>query len=274
MSMPRPSSSPVTRLLAALALACAALALPIALAPLAHAADEPPSDPTARAEWLSTQAETAFSEKRFADAIRLYLDAWEASPAASILYNVAFIYDKRLDDPELAIDYYDRAARSPDADADLKAKARARIATLQAQLAGNKPPPDKPPPDKPPPDKPPGPHRAGSAGPWILLGTGGAVLAGGVVMGLVASSTQGDFDDAESAADKRSLQDQGRTEALIADLLMGTGIAAIGVGVVWAILDGGSDPGEASVNPVGHGGLELTPRIIPGGAALVLGGTL
>lgn len=273
--MPRLLSSSRAPTRAALSIAAALVALGLASAPVAQAADEPPADPTARAEWLSTQAETAFSEKRFADAIRLYLDAWEASPAASILYNVAFIYDKRLDDPELAIDYYDRAARSPDADPDLKTKARTRIAALQAQLAGNKPPPDKPPPDKgPPPKPPPGPHREGSAGPWILLGTGGAVLVGGVVMGLVASSTQGDFDDAESAADKRSLQDQGRTEALIADLLMGTGIAAIGVGVVWAILDAGSDPGEASVNPVGHGGLELSPRIIPGGAALVLGGTL
>jgi len=257
------------------AIACAFVVLTFAAAPLVRAADSPPTDPTARAEWLSAQAEAAFSDKRFADAIRPYLDAWEAAPAASILYNVAFIYDKRLNDPELAIDYYDRAARSTDADADLRNKARARIAALRAELAGDKPPPDKPPPDKPPPDKPSVTTRERSAGPWIVTASGGALLVGGVVMGLIASGTEGDFKDAQSAADKRALQDQGRTEALVADVLMGAGLAAIGAGVVWMILDGASEPGDASVGPVGRsGGLALQPQLIPGGAALVLGGSL
>lgn len=259
--------------------ACALASLALASAPVSRAAADPPggppADPTARAEWLSSQAETAFAEKRFADAIRLYLDAWEASPAASILYNVAFIYDKRLNDPELAIDYYDRAARSADADDDLKGKARARIAALRAERAGDKPPPDKPPPDKPPPDKrpPPEPAGGGSVGPWVVAGSGGALLLGGAIMGLIASSTESDFQDAESAADKRALQDQGRTEALVADILMGTGIVAIGAGVVWMILDASSEPGEARVTPLGGGGLSLEPRFIRGGAALSVGGS-
>ena len=222
--------------------------------------EAPPTDPTARAEWLSNQAEVAFSEKRFADAIRLYLDAWEAAPAASILYNVAFIYDKRLDDAELAIDYYERAAASPDADDDLKTKARARVAALRNQ----KPPVDKPPIDKPPPAEGP------SAGPWILTATGGALVLGGAVMGFIASSTQSDFESASDADEKRTLQSQGRTEALVADILMGTGALAIGVGVVWMLIDTGPS-GEGRVDPVGTW---VEPRFVPGGAALVLGGSL
>jgi len=232
-----------------------------------RAADGPPTDPTARAEWLSGQAEAAFSERRFADAIRLYLDAWEAAPAASILYNVAFIYDKRLNDPELAIDYYERAAASSDADDDIKVKARTRVVQLRAELAK----PDKPP--EKPPEKPKQPKPA-NPGPWIVTVTGGALLLGGVVMAFIAQGTESDFDAASNAADKRDLQDQGRTEALSADLLMGTGVAAIGVGVVWMLVASGSDDGDANVGPVPESRLRFEPRFIPGGAALVLGGTL
>jgi hypothetical protein len=257
------------RLLPSLVLASSALAS-FASAPATRAAEPaPPTDPTERAEWLSGQAEIAFQEKRFADAIRLYLDAWEVVPAASILYNVAFIYDKRLDDPELAIDYYDRAATSSDADDELKAKARARIAALRLEL---KKPPDKPDrPDKPvePPD-----DEGSVVGPWIVTAAGGAVLVGGVAMGLIASGTEGDFHSARSADEKRDLQSQGRTEALVADVLMGVGVAAVGVGVVWLILDAGSEPGEGRVSPVGDAGWRVEPRLVPGGAALVLGGTL
>lgn len=243
-------------------------------APPAWAADPPapadpgptPTDPTARAEWLSNQAEVAFSEKRFADAIRLYLDAWEAAPAASILYNVAFIYDKRLDDAELAIDYYERAATSPDADDELKTKARARVAALRTQ----KPPIDKPPIDKPPIEPP--PDTGSSVGPWIVTATGGALFLGGAVMGFIASSTQSDFESAADADEKRSLQSQGKTEALVADVLMGAGVLAIGVGVVWMIVDSGSS-GEGRVEPVGSN-TWIEPRLVPGGAALVVGGAL
>ncbi len=238
----------------------------VTLAAPVYAADPPPTDPTARAEWLSGQAELAFSEKRFADAIRLYLDAWEAAPAASILYNVAFIYDKRLDDPELAIDYYERAAGSPDADADLKTKAGVRVAALRAQLA-NKPieKPKDPDPITPPPE-------SSSVAPWIVTATGGALLAGGIAMAFVASSTETDFQAADSAAEKRSLQSDGRTQALVADLLMGVGAVGVATGVIWLIVDSGSSS-ESRVGPV-EGGLRFEPRFIPGGAAFVLGGTL
>jgi len=234
----------------------------------AFAAEAPPTDPTARAEWLSGQAETAFSERRFADAIRLYLDAWEAAPAASILYNVAFIYDKRLNDPELAIDYYERAAGSADADVELKAKATARVAQLRGDLAK---PPDKPP--EKPPEKPPttGDSRVV---PWLVTASGGALLVGGVIMGVVAKGTEGDFSEANTAAEKRELQSSGKTQALVADILMGTGIVALGAGIVWLIIDSGSDAGDSSVAPVSETGFRFEPRFIPGGAALVFGGNL
>ncbi|MBL8786080.1 MAG: hypothetical protein JNJ59_14365 [Deltaproteobacteria bacterium] len=257
----------------------ASLLGPVLVAPASLAAEAPPRDPTARAEWLSNQAETAFAEKRFADAIRLYLDAWEAAPAASILYNVAFIYDKRLSDPELAIDYYERAARAPDADQALIDKARQRVETLRAEL-GKKPPKDPPkdPPKKDPPKDPPKKDppqddplevdpRPG-LGPILVTIGGGALLTGGLVVGIFANKTHGDFAGAETPAEKRELQSRGKSQSLIADVLMGAGVLTLGAGLVWMLLEPMPEA-EGRVQPV-----RVEPLFLPGGAGLSVGGRL
>lgn len=227
----------------------------------AHAGEAPPKEPTARAEWLSARAETAFSEGRFADAIKLYLDAWEAVPSAAILYNVAFIYDRRLEDPELAIQYYDRAASAADADPGLVEKARARVAVIRAER-NKKPPPKDPPPEEPPPLEGQGPRW----GPILVMGGGGAMFVAGVAMGFVASSTEDDFKAATTASAKRSLQDSGRTEALVADVLMIGGVLTAAGGVVWYLLD--RDEPALSVEVTT--GLRLEPLFVKGGAGLSL----
>jgi len=276
----RARASRLAGALVALAVA-SALAGPALLVSASRAAETPPRDPTARAEWLSNQAETAFSEKRFADAIRLYLDAWEAAPAASILYNVAFIYDKRLSDPELAIDYYERAARSPDADQALIDKARQRVAALRAELSGTPPkdPPKKDPPKKDPPKKDP-PRKdppkedpvdldpRPGLGPILVTVGGGALLTGGLVVGIFANKTRGDFAAAETPSDKRELQSRGRSQALIADVLMGAGVVTLGAGLVWMLLEPLPETAER-VHPV-----RLEPLFLPGGAGVSLGGSL
>lgn len=232
----------------------------------ALASEAPPREPTARAEWLSSRAEQAFSEGRFSDAIKLYLDAWEAVPSAAILYNVAFIYDRRLQDPDLAIQYYDRAAASPDADASLVEKARARVAAIRAER-GKKPPPREPEPE---------PEVESSPlplGPILLMGGGGALLLGGVAMGFVASSTEDDFQSAKTVADKRSLQSSGQTQALVADILMVGGILTAAGGFLWYLFD--SPGGEQRVDMTDSGrGLRVEPMFVPGGAGVSIGGSL
>ena len=242
----------------------------------AAAAEGPPSDPTARAEWYSARAEEAFQAGKFEDAIKLYVAAYESAPSASILYNVAFIYDRRLKEPELALDYYQRVAKAADADRTLVDKAQGRITALKAQLdkpdkpdrPPDKPPPDKPPPDKPPPDKPP-PEESGHfpVGPVITMSAGGLVLATGLAFGLMAEGTEADFHAAESSADKRSLQATGRDQALFADVCMAVGGAAIVGGLVWLLVDSGSTETEGRVDTVG-----IAPFAGPGGAGVALGG--
>jgi len=248
-----------------------------------HAGEAPPKDPTARAEWYSQRAEVAFEAGKFADAIKLYLDAYEAAPSASILYNVAFIYDRKLKDPELAIDYYERVARAQDADKALSDKARARAAALRAELAKppDKPPPDKPPPDKPPPDKPPDippddPGQGGAfpIGPVVTIAAGGAVFVTGVAFAFLASGTHDDFEAATRSADKRALQSTGRTQALVADIGMAVGGAALVGGVLWLLFDRPDEATSSSVVPLGESGaVRLAPAVAPGQLGLTLGGS-
>jgi hypothetical protein len=232
----------------------------------ALAADTPPKEPTARAEWLSSRAEQAFSDGRFSDAIKLYLDAWEAVPSAAILYNVAFIYDRRLQDPDLAIQYYDRAASSPDADASLVEKALARVAAIRAER-GKKPPPREPDPE-PEPDSDPLP-----LGPILVMGGGGALLLGGIAMGFVASSTEDEFQSATTVADKRSLQSSGQTQALVADILMIGGVLTAAGGFLWYLFDAPSGEQRVDMTDAGRG-LRVEPMFVPGGAGVSIGGSL
>lgn len=250
----------VLRLGVGLALATAGLAAP------ASARAEPGSarsSEAAEAERLGEEARVLFEEGRFAEAVGRYLKAWHVSGTASLLYNVAFIYDRKLGEKELALEYYRRYAKAPDADPDVLQRALARVDALKAEIeaAGRTPPAD--------PGGEPGPlgrgddgavGSSGTAGagtgsgvgnvrmrseepeprrlPWILLGTGGALLAGGIVTGTIASGTKDEFDRSHDLAEKKGLREDGEMQTLVADVLLVTGILAVGAGVAVGFLGG------------------------------------
>ena len=80
---------------------------------------------------------------------------------------------------------------------------------------------------------------------WITLGTGLAIVGGGVWLGLVA---QDKLDEADSVEGKRlqqdefdTLRDEGETAALGSILLYGLGAATIAASVVIFFLEGPAD---------------------------------
>ncbi len=234
----------------------------------ASRADAAQPDPTGRAERLSAEAADAFGVGRFHDAIKLYLDAYDISKSPETLYNVAFIYEKKLAEPELAIDYYQRVVRAEGVDAALAAKAQKRMTALKDARKKDDPPPKK---TDPPPDAGPG------AGPYVLVGTGGAVLAAGFTFAIMATVTHADFDKAETADAKRALQSRGQTQALVADLAMGVGAAAILGGVIWllAASDAPASPTPGVTPTPGGTGLRFDAHLLEsGGAVFTLGGHL
>lgn len=85
--------------------------------PLQAGAKEPPNaepSPVVVAEQRAAEAFQAYTRKEYAAAVALYLEAYEAAPSGSMLYNIARIYDLKLADRPLAIAYYRRYIAAPD----------------------------------------------------------------------------------------------------------------------------------------------------------------
>ncbi len=86
--------------------------------------------------------------------------------------------------------------------------------------------------------------------PWVLTGAGAAALSAGIVTGIMTSSKEGELKegcDRYDCPDEPGWQDKiDDTErlAVITDVLWGTGLASIGVGVALLLLDESGDAGE------------------------------
>lgn len=94
--------------------------------------------------------------------------------------------------------------------------------------------------------------------PVVLMAGGGAVFAGGLVVGLLASGKASDAktDNDSDAKSAKSL-------ALVSDIVMGVGIAAAAVGVV-LLLVGGDDDETATATE--QAGLRVMPLLGPSAA--------
>lgn len=113
-----------------------------------------------------------------------------------------------------------------------------------------------------------GPSALSEVGPWVLVGTGGALVAAGVVSGAMSRGTQNEFDDvvAEEVLDREraeELRDRGESQARLANVLVATGVAVAAGGVIWKLVGGNED--QAAAEPwarvggyIGHGGGGLT----------------
>lgn len=104
-------------------------------------------------------------------------------------------------------------------------------------------------------------------GPVLLGGGGLALVAAGIVVGALASSTEDDYASQEidtEAQAKRAddLRVRGQNEALAANILLGTGASALVAAGIWYLLQAQSErePETASVRPM----------LAPGSAGLVL----
>ena len=109
--------------------------------PAAASAQEKPRDAEAtprRAEELAAQAYELHGKGDYAEAIALYLKAYQSAPATPILFNIASIYDRKLHENALASDYYRRYLAAPDADPALVLRASERMAALNKEAAASK----------------------------------------------------------------------------------------------------------------------------------------
>lgn len=83
-----------------------------------------------QAQIFVDQAYVAYERANWSEAITKYLDSYALVPTPEVLFNVARIYERRLGNKELALEYYRRCSTSPDATPELISKSRERIAEL------------------------------------------------------------------------------------------------------------------------------------------------
>lgn len=265
--------------------ASSALLAVLLASPTAAAQDEAtPADVTVQVEQYATSAYEYAQKGEFSEAIALYLKAHQLRPTATLLYNIAAIYDLRLEEFDLAQEYYSRFLKAPDADPRLVEKANRRLLELrqreQDEKAGAESSDaddgeselsESEPAGAEPSQSEPASAVESSAGSTktvgvVLVVAGAVVTATGLGFGGAALNEKKKADDGEctSAGCTQAgidLIDRGQTYALISTIGVVAGVALAAGGIVlWSL----SEDKE-------HARLEIAPQ--PGGAIAHFGGT-
>jgi tetratricopeptide (TPR) repeat protein len=127
------SSARAPRLLSA---ALAAILLVELAPPRAARAEGGDPDPKVQAvESLTNQAYELTAAGKFSEAIAAYMKAYEISKAGAILFNIATIYDRRMHERALAMEYLRRYLQATDAEPEFARKATERLSALKIEEA-------------------------------------------------------------------------------------------------------------------------------------------
>jgi tetratricopeptide (TPR) repeat protein len=221
------------------ALAALSLSAFVLFAPAVAHADDEVDAPTVRAEKLAADAELRVAGGQYEQAIELYVAAYKESPAAVLLFDMAWIYEHHLRQKQEANELYRRALDAGDLEPRLVKLAEER---LRAANALPSPPEEHPLPL--PPDK----KREEGRG-WSTLKIGGVATAGvgvlgigtSLVLGALAKSKDDEADqfcNGDRCTDARalSLTDDATGLATGANVMFVTGAVLLAGGLVmWLV---------------------------------------
>jgi tetratricopeptide (TPR) repeat protein len=226
------------------------------------ASDKETRDTRARELWM--RGNQLFEEGKYEEALAAFEESYRLSERPGTLVALANTYELLglLEQAVTALRRYEPHAR-----ADEIKVIRERISSLERRV---KPQPRSPEPEPAPDDvgdttgdtsgqtsgevsgqvsepmvKAP-PQRERPMAAWIVTGTGGAVMAVGLGLGLAASATRSDIDERCGSfggqiycpVDAEPLIDRHRHLALGADIALGVGLATTAAGVAWLLLAG------------------------------------
>ncbi|MBK6849664.1 MAG: hypothetical protein IPG96_19730 [Proteobacteria bacterium] len=235
-------------------------------------------DALARGRALFDQAEGHYAAGRYAEAVKLYLRVHALTNHPDMLFNAANAYE-RMGEFKLAATYLRRYVASPGAEdvtvcmeriGRLEATHEQRQREVRSLRAFSRQDARA--------------ERAARASKrsgllsYLLLGVGAGVVGGSVVTG-VLSKRAGDDAAANCAeggvclADAKADLDRERRLALVSDVLLGVGVAAVGTGVVLLIIKASRAEGaEAPQRRAARWQIDASP-MGGRGAALGLRGT-
>lgn len=233
---------------------CTPLILMLSFAPLGAQA-QTPDDPV---KALAAEGAVHFEAERYCHAVQAYRAAYRLDPLPELLYNVAYIHDRKLNDPEVARVYYQRYVRARGAADALRLiaferldamratgtdpvgpigvraptrSAAGRVAIVGAEPAGN----------------------STRSAAWIALGVGAAATITGATFAALATHSHSQFEDATDAAARRQLADEGEQRALIGDIGLGVGLAGLAVGGALYLMSSDDDGPTVGALPTPDG---------------------
>lgn len=183
-----------------------------------------------------------YDQGRYQDAAAQFREAFQLSGRSHILLNVSRCLELAADFGPAAAALEEYLAAEPNAPD--RRTLEVRIAQLRARA-----PEDQ--------SSSAGPTGGGAdlTAPAVFLGIGTALLLGGVATGIATMSIQSSLEsscgaDRICAAELRGDVDTGRALAITTDVLLGAGVAALGLGAVWLILAlGESDQEPVALTP-------------------------
>jgi tetratricopeptide (TPR) repeat protein len=206
----------------------------IASAAPAPALAQPSEEARTRALDLFDQAETAYLEGRIDDAIALLDEARTLQPDEPVLlYNLARAYEAAGRDVDALGAYEGYLAAepgTPDRGAIARRIDALRIAIAERERLAAENEQRR--------QREIAEARAGrdTPWPWVVLGTGAAGLAAGVVLGSLSLLERQAAIDATSHADATAALGRAETDALAANVLFAAGGAVALAGLIWGIV--------------------------------------
>ncbi len=243
----------------------------------------PTSDDVAAAKKTFELGNRYLAEADYDRAILYFGDAYRSDCTAhKLLGFIARSYELRGDRAEAvrALEtYLERAPRGDDRPtverriANLKAQITSQPTATASAAASAAPPTTSAAPAPPPPPVVVVSPRGHTIYPWIVVGTGVALAAGGAVVAIVGKGKISDGEDAcpGRACATQALADDGnsgRSQATVGVVLAGVGVAAIAGGLIWHF----AEPTSARTSDATTRRLNVTPAVAPGYAGGVVQG--
>lgn len=222
-----------------------------------------------KVEQLATRGAQAYGAGDYAKAIELFEKAHALEPVPNLLYNIAKCHEKQ-EQYEQAVDYYQKFAVAPEVDSKARQAALDRVESLReiAELkkgeSGETDPRQRTNGSDRKQVEPTKPvvQEDNSAAVWTMIG-GGALLAGGAVVGLGLAAPKADaVKTGATYADRKASRDDAKTYALVADGLLVSGAVVTGIGMILYLSDSEAEPDSTASRTV------VTPWVTSSSAGL------
>ena len=268
------------------------LVVAFSISDLAHAQSKESQEEEAKIHF--SLGKKYFETGRFAASLAEFEKAYELTHNARLLYNIYLSAEKVGDFERAASALEAYLPTIPDSEPDLRAniegrleatrRTRDRMAALEAKndAAGGQLESDKdeaPSRAKDPKTKsaaaqtgaqtqaePGGDEGGGGVLPWILVGTGGAMLVASVVTGFVTGGLKSDYTQScSSGTCDANTRNTGEMMLTLTDVFLFGGIAIAGAGLIWWLLTRGGGESKEKVAAAPYmsaqgGGLSLAGR--------------